>query len=401
MNSSLARCSCRSRPRWLLETRPKNGTTDVTTGISSNTLVTVDGQSQNIGVRAALSTYELRVSDRYDIPGDAVAVSVNVTATGGLGNGWITLFPCGTPVPATSTLNFSAGATVANAATVALGVGGKLCVYASAAVHAIVDVNGYMPAASRFQPLPPKRLVDTRPSGATDDGQARADGTIPAGTSRTYQISGRGGVVAGTTAVMLNVTVPSAGADGYVTVYPCGTLPPTSSLNVKAGSTVANVVFTGLSNSGTICVFASVALHVIVDVNGAVPAGTTLNPLTPARLLDSRPSAAQPADDGVNTARAAGSVTTLQVAGRGGVLGGATTAVLNVTAVSPAGGGYLTVYPCDATRPNTSNLNYVAGVTRANLVVVKVPTSGPNAGKVCIFTSQVTHLLADVVGQVT
>jgi hypothetical protein len=388
-------------PARLMETRPKNGTTDVTTGITTNTLVTVDGQAQNIGQRAASSTYELRVSDRAGIPADAIAVSVNVTATGAASNGWLTLFPCGSPVPATSTLNFSAGSTVANAATVALGTGGKLCVYSSTAVHVIVDVNGYMPAASRYQPIPPKRLVDSRPSGATDDGLARADGTIPAGTSRTYQITGRGGVVAGTTAVMLNITVPSAGADGYVTVYPCGTLPSTSSVNVKAGSTVANAVFTGLSNTGAICVFASAALHVIVDVNGTVPVGTTLSPLPPARLLDSRPSSAQPADDGVNTARAAGSVTTIQVTGRGGVLGGATTVVLNVTAVGPTGPGYLTVYPCDATRPNTSNLNYVGGVTRANLVVVKLPTSGPNAGKVCIFTSQVAHLLADVVGQVT
>jgi hypothetical protein len=40
-------------------------------------------------------------------------------------------------------------------------------------------------------------------------------------------------------------------------------------------------------------------------------------------------------------------------------------------------------------------------VTRANLTLVKVPTSGPKAGRVCIFTSQQVHLLVDVSGQVT
>jgi hypothetical protein len=233
------------------------------------------------------------------------------------------------------------------------------------------------------------------------DGQAQASGTIAAGSSRTFQVTGRGGVLGGSAAVMVNVTVPNASADGYVTVYPCGTLPSTSSLNVKAGTTVANAVFTGLSGSGTLCVFASAALHVIIDVSGAVPAGTTLTPLSPQRLLDSRPTAAQPSDDGVTTVRPAGSITQVSVHGRGGVSAGAKTVVLNITAVQAAANGYLIVYPCDAPTPNSSNLNYLAGVNRANMVIVKVPTSGGSAGKICVFTSQQTHLLVDVTGQVT
>jgi len=388
-------------PARLMDTRPANGTTDPTTGLSSNSVVTVDGDAQNLGARAAGSTYELRVAGRTGIPMDALAVSVNVTSNGSAANGWVTLFPCGSPVPSTSTLNYAANTTVANAATVPLGTDGKLCVFTSAASNVIVDVNGYMPAASRYQALPPKRLVDTRPNGDTDDGLARRTGVIAAGTSQTFQITGRGGVANGTTAVMLNVTVPGAGADGYVTVYPCGTVPTTSSLNVKAGTTVANAVFTGLSNSGTICVYASAALNVIADISGAVPTGTTMVPLPPARLLDSRPTAATPADDGVNTVRPAGSVTKVQVTGRGGVSAAAQAVVLNITAVAPAANGYLTVFPCDAAQPNTSSLNYAATITRANQVIVKVPTTGVDAGKVCILTSQQTNLLTDVMGQVT
>ena len=40
------------------------------------------------------------------------------------------------------------------------------------------------------------------------------------------------------------------------------------------------------------------------------------------------------------------------------------------------------VYPCGSSRPNASNLNYVANSTVANAVVTSV-----NAGKVCIYTS--------------
>lgn len=388
-------------PARLMDTRPATGTTNPTTGLSTNTVVTVDGQAQNLGIRAGNTTTPLQVTGRVGVPGDAVAVSVNVTSVGATANGWVTLFPCGTPVPATSTLNFGPGAAVANAAVVPLGTDGRICVYTSTATNVIIDINGYMPASSKYSALPPQRVVDTRANGNTVDNQAKGAGPFVAGTTRTFQISGRGGVPAGTAAVVLNVTVPSAAADGYLTVFPCGTVPATSSLNVKAGTTVANAVFTGLSNTGTVCVQASAALNVIIDVNGAVPTGTTLAPLTPQRLLDSRPNAAQPADDGVNTVRVAGSVTEVLVAGRGGVSGAATTVALNVTAVQGAANGYLTVYPCDATRPNSSNLNYAAGVTRANLTLVKVPTSGPKAGRVCIFTSQQVHLLVDVSGQVT
>ena len=54
----------------------------------------------------------------------------------------------------------------------------------------------------------------------------------------------------------------------------------------------------------------------------------------------------------------------------------------------------MTAYPCGQTRPTTSNLNYVAGQTIANLVVLQLPASGT----VCLYTSDETHLVADVNG---
>ena len=92
--------------------------------------------------------------------------------------------------------------------------------------------------------------------------------------------------------------------------------------------------------------------------------------------------------------RSTGSVTQLVVNGRGGVASNAAAVVLNVAVTGTARGGYLTVYPCDAPRPLASNLNYSAGQTIANTVTSKVSA----AGKVCIYTSAPTHLIADING---
>ena len=73
---------------------------------------------------------------------------------------------------------------------------------------------------------------------------------------------------------------------------------------------------------------------------------------------------------------------------------GTSSAVLNVTVTGPAGPGFLTAYPCGQPTPNASNLNFVGGQTVANAVVAKLSTDG----KVCLFTSAATHLIADVAG---
>jgi alpha-tubulin suppressor-like RCC1 family protein len=107
--------------------------------------------------------------------------------------------------------------------------------------------------------------------------------------------------------------------------------------------------------------------------------------VTPDRLVDTRESSFVEA----------GGVLEVQVTGRGGVPVGATSAVLNVTATDHFGdGGYLTVYACEATRRETSNLNVDHGGTVANAVTVELGTSG----KVCVYTFNRTHIVVDVTG---
>ncbi|HYN33942.1 MAG TPA: CAP domain-containing protein, partial [Ilumatobacteraceae bacterium] len=78
--------------------------------------------------------------------------------------GFATVYPCGSPRPNTSNINFAAGSTVANAVTSKVGAGGAVCLYNDAATHLIVDVNGFFLPTANFGALDPARLVDTRRS---------------------------------------------------------------------------------------------------------------------------------------------------------------------------------------------------------------------------------------------
>ena len=121
----------------------------------------------------------------------------------------------------------------------------------------------------------------------------------------------------------------------------------------------------------------------------------TLRAVVPGRLYDSRPGL--PTVDGMAAGgglRAAGATTVVRVAGRGGVGGDAASAVLTVTATEAAAPGFLTVWPCDASRPTASSLNYATGATVANTVVAKLAADGT----VCVYHHAATHLVVDAVG---
>jgi hypothetical protein len=120
--------------------------------------------------------------------------------------------------------------------------------------------------------------------------------------------------------------------------------------------------------------------------------GSVLTAITPQRLLDTRGASPVGALDG------SGAPLRLQVTGDA-VPSGASAVVMNVTAVqarASAVGGFVTVYPCDVPRPNTSNLNFVDGQTVPNQVTVALAADGT----VCFHVYGRAHLLADVTGYV-
>ena len=121
-------------PARLLETRPGPG------------FSTVDGQFLGADLQAGGSVTQLTVTGRAGVPADASAVVLNVTVTGPVASGYVTVFPCGSTQPTASNLNYVTGSTVPNAVITKVGDGGKVCLFTSQATQLIVDVNGYFPA---------------------------------------------------------------------------------------------------------------------------------------------------------------------------------------------------------------------------------------------------------------
>ena len=355
---------------------------------------TVDGQFSGIGLRPATSITALTVAGRAGVAANAVAVVLNVTVTEAQAPGYVTLYPCGGDPPTASNLNYVTGSTIPNLVVVKVGAGGQVCLFTQSAVHLVADVSGYFPPQSSLSSLVPARLLESRGGGSTVDGQGNGIGKAAAGSVIEVQVGGRASIPGDAAAAVLNVTVTEAEAPGYVTVYPCGTQPPTASnLNYVGGQTIPNAVITKIGTGGKVCIFTQQATHLLADVNGYFPIGSSLVPLVPARLLESRANGSTIDGQSQNIGlRGAASVTEVVVAGRGGVPTDATAVELNVTITESSAPGYATVYPCGAEPPTASNLNYGVGTTIANAVITKVGAGG----KVCIFTQQATHLLADV-----
>jgi hypothetical protein len=94
---------------------------------------------------SAGGTRSFDLAGRCGIPATAKAVSLNVTVTAPTTIGNLALSPAGSTA-STSTINYSAGQTRANNATIMVGTSAGLAVHcsqASGTTHVILDVNGY------------------------------------------------------------------------------------------------------------------------------------------------------------------------------------------------------------------------------------------------------------------
>ena len=336
----------------------------------------------------------LQVTGNGGVPASGVLAAVlNVTAVGGSAPSFVTVWPAGVARPNTSSLNTRGGDVVPNLVVTMLNGAGQASVFNNAGSgHCVVDVVGYFTTASaaRFTSLTPARVLDTR------SGLGAPAAAVGQAKSIDLLVAGRGGVAADADSVVLNVTVTEPTAAGFITAWPAGAAMPTASnLNFVAGQTVPNLVISKLGTGGKVSLFNSTgSTHLIADVLGyfRVGSGAQLIAMTPARLLDTR-------TDGGASHPVGQTPLVLPILGRQGIPStGVVGVVLNVTATEPTINGFVSVYPNGEALPMASNLNTVAGVTRANLVIAKVGVDGA----VAMFNSSgTTHLIADVVGYFT
>ncbi len=239
-----------------------------------------------------------------------------------------------------------------------------------------------LPAArgdSGFVALTPSRVLDTRKAGTTRP--QLAAGSIAQIDLRAI------GMPSTATAVALNLTAVNATADGWVRAYPCeqGGL-QTSNLNPVVGRVATNSATVAVG-AGMICLLTAQPVDLVVDLNGWLTTDSTIGllPSVATRLVDTRSGLGgallQPGVQREVTVVGAGSTTTA--------------VALNITAVAPRTGGFITVWPCGVTRPTASNLNPTPGVTAPNMVNVKVGT----AGKVCLYSTARTDIVIDRLGE--
>lgn len=250
---------------------------------------------------------------------------------------------------------------------------------------------GYAP--SGYTPITPVRLLDTRETHSRVPGGGTASVNFG---STMMGCSGPGSAVpTGATAVVLNVTAVDPASAGFFQVSSTqDPNPPTSNLNFIAGQNTANLVTVPLDSRGNLCSSVEIrnvggSADVVVDIEGyyAIGAENRFTAVTPSRLLDTR--------DGVGTKLGNDSELSVKVAGQSGVSADAAAVVLNVTSTEADKDSFLTLYPSGTARPWVSNLNFRAGQTVPNQVVVPV---GPD-GKVTVYNRfGNTHVVVDVFG---
>ena len=248
------------------------------------------------------------------------------------------------------------------------------------------------PWRGEFHPLQPARIVDTR------DGVGGSRGKIGPGQTVTTKVTGTGGVPAsGVGAVVVNVTAAEPTRPSYVTIFPGGSARPlASSLNLIRGEDVPNLVTVGVGPSGEVSIYNNAGdTHIVFDVvgwysnNETRVDGDAYVPFVPVRILDTRDAG----DAGKLDDRHYIRLPVFKAGSR------ATTAALNITVIEPTAASHLAVVPSvigtPSNEPGTSNLNFAARQTVANMVIVPVGADGA----VDIFNhAGATHVVVDVLG---
>ena len=387
---------------------------------------------------------------------------LNVTMTQASRVGYVQVYPTGqATVGSSSNLNVEyTGQSIANMVTVPVGDNGTVTLHSSGGGHLLADVFGYYtPAAAvasgRFAALTPARLLDSRSgtgasapahpgdtkncgnfttwtaantwfwtyypyygdvaqldgdddgvpceslSGAPATAQQPARAKPAAGSVTTFQVTGRGGVPAGASAVVLNVTATQSAGAGFVQVMPTdGRVAAAAYSNVnlmRVGQTAAGLATVPLAGAGTVQIYTSIGTHLVADVAGYYTGGSDevtsrglFVPITPTRIKDTRSG----------TRPASGSTVSLAPAGKGGIPAtGAAAIALNLTATQATGAGFLQVYPTgEGTPGSSSNLNTErAGQTIANAAMSKLGAGGTAS----VYVSRSTHVIGDVAGYFT
>ena len=277
-------------------------------------------------------------------------------------------------------------------------------------------------AGATYVPVTPNRLADSR-SGAGQTGlKASLVNNQPVSfvvTNRALGDSARN-VPGIAVAITGNLTVTDQAAMGYASLTPTKPtgVPTTSTLNFPTGDNRANAVTVPLGSNGSDGVIwvtyeappwaPSATTDVVFDVTGYfVPdtSGAKYVPVTPNRLVDSRPGAGQ---TGLAAQLAYNTPVSFQVTGRNpddaatNIPDDAVAVTGNLTVTGQRSLGYFSLTPTAPSGvPTTSTLNFPTGDNRANAVVVPLGSGGGHGILWITYEAVSNTATADVVFDVT
>ncbi len=326
------------------------------------------------------------------IPSTAAGYSLNVTVVPSGQLGYLTIWPAGQAQPGVSTLNAWDGRVKANAAVVPAGTGGAVSIYVSNDTDVVLDIDGYFAQAGgsalAFYPLSPCRVADTRnPPGDLGGPYLKAE------EPRDFPVleAGNCNVPNTAAAYSLNFTAVPRGSLDYLTVWPTGQEQPyVSTLNAPTGAVTANAAIVPAGTEGKISTYAHNDTDLVIDIDGYFaapgPGGLSLYPVTPCRVLDTRPPLGSGAFNGTMNPP-------VDVLGSPcGVPSRSQAYVFNATVAPSEPLGYLTLWPDGVVQPLASILNAFDGATTSNMAIVPAGSQG----KVDAYASGLTQLILDI-----
>ncbi|MFM8268402.1 MAG: peptidoglycan DD-metalloendopeptidase family protein [Ilumatobacteraceae bacterium] len=224
------------------------------------------------------------------------------------------------------------------------------------------------PSAGRWRFIAAVKAFDT------------AGGRVAAGSTTRIRVNTLSGVVSTTPGVLVRITGRGLTTPGFLSFASCATgAVTTSSLAMHPGRLNATMS-TAVVVNGEICVFASTAVDLRIDVVGFLADdGIGAAAVGPRRALDTRVSG-----------RLAANVTRTLLPSTLGVALGSRAVTTTITVLDPASAGRLSVGPCGGT-PWT--VDYAALPQQVVSMVARM-----NDGGLCVTTSTSAHVIVDVTG---
>jgi len=186
----------------------------------------------------------------------------------------------------------------------------------------------------------------------------------------------------------------SGGTPAYTFAVTVGSLPPGLSLSssgLLSGTPTTPGIFSFSVRATDANGCSGYRAYNMEVITGPAPVGTSLYIVTPCRIVDSRgPNGPSGGPALANLATRA-----LQLSGVCGIPSSAKAVVANVTAISPAATGFLSLFPTGTTWPGNSTINYRTGKTRANNAILRLSVSGLST---ILNNGSTQHFIIDVTG---